>query len=103
VGAGAGSGTGAGAGTSIGTGGGAGTGSGTGNGGGKGTGAGSGAGSGSAGVGAVSALGGSRGARSAARGPGTGVLDCRLSGNCVVVLNGMLDSGVLEKTDALSA
>jgi hypothetical protein len=45
----------------------------------------------------------SGGDNSGARGPGSGVFDCRVLGNCVVVLSGTLDSGVLEKTGAFSA
>ena len=59
------------------------------------------AGSGVANVG--SAGGCSRGgACSAARFPGTGFFACSVSGNCVVVFSGTLDSGVFEKTGALS-
>ena len=35
-------------------------------------------------------------------GAGTGVFNCNVSGNCVVVFSGTLDSGVREKTAALS-
>jgi hypothetical protein len=37
------------------------------------------------------------------RGPGTGFFACKVSGNCVVVVSGTLDSGVLENTVLLSA
>lgn len=42
------------------------------------------------------------GALSVARGPGTGVLRCKVSGSVVVVFNGTLDSTFFEKIVGLS-
>ena len=56
-----------------------------------------------AGAGAGSAFGVSMGGAGRMRGAGAGFFGCSLSGNCVVVFSGTEDSGVLEKTAALSA
>lgn len=57
-----------------------------------------------AGAGSVAAVGCGSGAAAggASRGPGTGFFDCSVSGSCVVVVSGTLDSGVLENTVGLS-
>jgi hypothetical protein len=110
---GGGSGTGSGGGTSTGTGGGASdrcctsgaasTGSGVNTGSGAaGSGGATDSGTGAVGVGCTTG-GCGAGAGRFVRGPGTGFFACMVSGNCVVVCRGTLDSGVLENTDSLSA
>ena len=63
---------------------------------------GTGAGGTGTGRGGDASLGGWGAGASAGAGRGAGLGTCTVSGSCVVVFNGTLDSGTLENTDRLS-